>query len=227
MNWYFPSVPLAKWASENNFKVDGTPRLHHIGLPNEIETMEGQEEKSNTYLYQKYGDALLVSDAIKIIREKKHFCPSNKSFKCFCYEDEWKKPRVHTFYDHTKQGVDVVCLISSHQSTHFKSPRWPMNGLPVLLDTLWTNSKVLLAESPKPDVMSKFVVYFSSKKAACLPVIQHRFENSNNIQSSVMQKIERVLCIQSIHCPVRNVHESVGRCGICVTEIIDTREETW
>ena len=37
-----------------------------------------------------------------------------------------------------------------------------------------------------------------------------------------MQKIERVLCIRNIHCPAGDVDESVGRCGICVSEIIGT-----
>ena len=37
-----------------------------------------------------------------------------------------------------------------------------------------------------------------------------------------MQKIERVLCIQNIHCSVRNVDEPVGRCGIYVSEIVGT-----
>ena len=38
-------------------------------------------------------------------------------------KDDWKKSHVHTLYDQTKGGVDVVDLISSHQSTRFKSPR--------------------------------------------------------------------------------------------------------
>ena len=36
-------------------------RLQRIGLPNEIKTMEGLEEKSTKYFYQKDDDALLVS----------------------------------------------------------------------------------------------------------------------------------------------------------------------
>ena len=38
-------------------------------------------------------------------------------------KDDWKKSHVHMLYDQTKGGVDVVDLISSHQSTRFKSPR--------------------------------------------------------------------------------------------------------
>ena len=114
-------------------------------------------------------------------------------------KDERKKPHVHTFYDHTKGGVDVDYLISSHQSTRLKSPRWPVNVLALLLDTIRTNSKVLLAESSKLYIMSTFEVTFRLGKQLVLPAIQHRFENSNGIQSSAMQKIERVLCIRNIH----------------------------
>ena len=135
---------------------------------------------------------------------------------------EGKKPHVHTFYDHTKGGVDVVDLISSHQSTRFKSSLWPVNALAVLLDTIRTNSKVLLAVSSKPDVMSTFEFTVRLGKQLILPAIQHRFENSNGIRSSAMQKIERVLCIRNIHRPVGNVDESVGRCGICVGGIVGT-----
>ena len=137
-------------------------------------------------------------------------------------KDERKKPHVHTFYDHTKRGVDVVDLISSHQSKCFKPPRWPVNALAFLLDTIRTNSKVLLAESSKPDVMSTFEFTFRLGKQLVLPAIQHRFENSNGIRSSVMQEIERVLFTQNIHRPVGRVDESVGRCGISVSEIVGT-----
>ena len=37
-----------------------------------------------------------------------------------------------------------------------------------------------------------------------------------------MQKIERVLSIPNIHRTVGNVDESVGGCGICVSEIVGT-----
>ena len=37
-------------------------------------------------------------------------------------KDERRKPHVHnTFHDHAKEGVDVVDLIYSHQSSYFKS----------------------------------------------------------------------------------------------------------
>ena len=70
--------------------------------------------------------------------------------------------------------------------------------------------------------MSTFEFTFRLEKQLVLPTIQHRFENSNGIESYAMQKVERVLCIQNIHCPVGKVDESVGRSGICVGKIVGT-----
>ena len=38
-------------------------------------------------------------------------------------KDERRKPQVHLLYDHTKAGVDVVDLLSSHTSTRIKTKR--------------------------------------------------------------------------------------------------------
>ena len=70
--------------------------------------------------------------------------------------------------------------------------------------------------------MSTFEFTFRLGKQLALPAIQHRFENSNGIQSSAMQKIERMLFLQNLYHPVRNVDKSVGRSGICVSEIVGT-----
>ena len=73
--------------------------------------------------------------------------------------------------------------------------------------------------------MSTFEFTFRLGKQLALPAIQHRFENSNGIQISGMDIIERVLCIRNIHHPVGNADDNlqiVGRCGICVSEIVVT-----
>lgn len=35
-------------------------------------------------------------------------------------KDECKKPRIHAFYAHKKDGADVVDLVSSHNITKMK-----------------------------------------------------------------------------------------------------------
>ena len=134
-------------------------------------------------------------------------------------KDERKKLHVHTFYDHTKGGVDVVDLIFSHQSTRFKSPRWPVNALYFCLTPF---ERIQLAEFSKPDAISIFKFTFRLGKKLLLPVIQRRFEINNGIQSSSLQKIERVLSIPNIHRPVGNVDESFGGCDIYFNKIVGT-----
>ena len=38
-------------------------------------------------------------------------------------KDQGVKPNVPTFYDHTKGGVDVVDLVSTHNTTKMKNRR--------------------------------------------------------------------------------------------------------
>ena len=64
--------------------------------------------------------------------------------------------------------------------------------------------------------MSTFELTFRLGKNLLPPAIRYCFKNSNGIQRSSMQKIQRMLTIRNIHRPaVGNVVESVGRCGIC------------
>ena len=79
--------------------------------------MDGREVKSTKYLYQKHDDALLVSYADKKKSGKKNIVVlSTLHSSVRVTKDEWKKPHVHTFYDHKKRGVDVVDLLFSLQS---------------------------------------------------------------------------------------------------------------
>ena len=78
---------------------------------------------------------------------KKHCCPFNNAFKCLCYEG-WANEISSSYilWSHKKRcwcGLPI----SFHQSTLFKSPQWPVNALAFLLDTIRTNTKVLLAKS--------------------------------------------------------------------------------
>ena len=155
MDRYFTSVPLAKWASENSFAIVGTTRLDLIGLPNKIKTMEWREGKSTKYLYQKDGDVFLVS----YVDKKKKCCP--------CYE-RWAKETSCSYdlWSH-KRGVDVVDLISSHQSTCFKSPRWPVNVLAFFAWHYLNKFKSSTHRIFKTWCYVNIWIYFSSWKTAC------------------------------------------------------------
>ena len=96
-------------------------------------------------------------------------------------KDERKKPRVHTIYDHTKGVLMwlILYLLINLLASNLPDDRWMSYHF--LLDTIWTNSKVLLTEYSKPDVMSTFEFTFRPGKQLAVPAIQYRFENINGI----------------------------------------------
>ena len=110
MDRYFTSVTLADWATTKHFSIVGTTRLDRKGIPKEIKSMEGREEKSIIYRYQSNGDGLLVSYVDKKKADKNHgynhvmLTTMHTSISVTKYQRV--RPNVHTFYDHTKGGVD-------------------------------------------------------------------------------------------------------------------------
>ena len=51
MDHYFTSITLAEWATTKHFSIAGTVHLDRKGIPREIKSMEGCEEKSTIYIY--------------------------------------------------------------------------------------------------------------------------------------------------------------------------------
>ena len=62
-------------------------------------------------------------------------------------KDQQKKPRIHTVYDSTKGGVDVIDLLLTTHSTRIKSRRWPLNALEFILDTGRSNAKTIFQDN--------------------------------------------------------------------------------
>ena len=85
------------------------------------------------------------------------------------------KPNVHTFYDHTKGGVDVIDLLSSHNITKIKTRKWPVNALAFILDTVRRNAKTIISESQSPVIQSLFDFTYNLAKSLVLPSTQRRY----------------------------------------------------
>ena len=111
--------------------------------------------------------------------------------------DQRCKLHVLVMYDHTKGGVDVVDLISTHHLTRIKSKRWPLNAFAFILDTVRTNAKTILADNKSS--FSNFEFTYQLGKALVLPIVQRRYEIRNGIQIAVMEKIRRVLGIAELN----------------------------
>ena len=62
MDRYFTLVSVAKWAlDEKSITIVWTVRHDRKGIPKELKTLDGREEKSTIYLYSEDGSIMLVS----------------------------------------------------------------------------------------------------------------------------------------------------------------------
>ena len=110
-------------------------------------------------------------------------------------KDQRVKPNIHTFYDHTKGGVDVVDLVSSHNTTKMKTRKWPVNVLASILDTVRTNAKTIISESQSPVIQSSFDFTYNLAKSLVLSSIQRRYHNSTGLSPNVIGKMRLVIRI--------------------------------
>ena len=127
-------------------------------------------------------------------------------------------------YDHTKGGVHVADLLSTHHTTRIKSKRWPLNAFAFILDTVRTNSKTILSDNKVK--LSNFDFTYVLGKALVLPSIQNRYQNNNRIQLPILQKIRRVFGIKETNrrTQIETPATLFGRCHVCVQEIVCTSQ---
>ena len=213
MDGYFTSVPLAQWCLERNISIIDTMQLNWKGIPAEIKKIDRRDEQSTFYVHGKDDDLVLVSYVDKKKSGKKNVVVlTSMHNNVRVTKNERRKPQIHTFYDHTKDSVDVVDLISRNCSTGIKSKRWPLNSLAFILDTARTNAKTILKESNVKMSTQEFT--YQLARALCLPSVQHRFDSSNGIRVNQMMKIKWVLSINKEVRPMEN-KEQIRRCYVC------------
>ena len=120
-------------------------------------------------------------------------------------------------------GVNVVNLVSSHNTTKMKTRKWPVNALAFILDTVRTNAKTIISESQSPVIQSSFDFTYNLAKSLVLPSIQHRNHNSTGLSSNVIGKMHFALGISvAIQQPAARTVPNVGHCHICVKAITGT-----
>ena len=219
MDRYFTSVFLAEWALQKKFTIVGTMRHDRKGIPKEVKAIGNREKKSVLYVYHKEKNIMLASYIDKKKSGKKNVIvlwTMHDSVKVT--NDQRKKPQIHSMFDHTKGGVDVVDLLSTSHSTRIKSKRWPINAIAFILDTCQTNAKTILQDNGKP--LSNFEFTYAIRKGLVLPAIQRRYANSNGLQIAVVSKMHRVLGIKEAMHHLVDIPTKSGRCFKCIEAIM-------
>ena len=162
------------------------------GIPNELKAMTDRDEKSTLSVHCQDKEMILVSYINKKKSGKKNIIALTAMHdKVKVMNDQRCKPHVLVMYDHTKGGVDVVDLISTHHWTRVKSKRWPLNAFAFILDTVRTDAKAILADNKSS--FSNFEFTYQLGKAMVLLLVQRRYKIRNGIQIVVMEKIRCVL----------------------------------
>ena len=168
------------------------------GIPNELKAMTNRDEKLTLSVHHQDKEIILVLYIDKKKSGKKNIIAlTTMHDKVKVTNDQRCKLHVLVMYDHTKGGVDVVDLISTHHSTRIKSKRWPLNAFAFILDTVRTNAKTILADNKSS--FSNFEFTYQLGKFLVLPIVQQRYEIRNGIQIAVMEKIRRVLGIAGLN----------------------------
>ena len=208
---YFTSLSIAEWLQERNISVTGTLRKDRIGLPQEMKTEAGRTEKSTKWCYN--GNMMLVSYADKKKKGTKVvLLLSTMHDEIHVSRDERTKPSLIVYYDHMKGGVDVMDLCSTMLTTRSKTPRWALNATFFLLDIVRTNSRTLFNEI-KNSKLSNFEYTWNLGKELVMPFIQQRYQANDGIQSSLKEKMRRILGVGIVQNPIVPV-QNAGH-GIC------------
>ena len=127
-------------------------------------------------------------------------------------KDAITKPDVYKMYDHTKGGVDIVDLISSHSSIRMKSRRWTLNALAFILDTERTNAMTILKDARDSQLTSFEFTWQLGKNLVVPP--------NNGLQSVLLTKMRKILGVIERPHNLAGSSQSVGRCHVCVSKIV-------
>ena len=124
MDRYFTSVTLAEWALDRNFTIVGTMRHDQKRIEKELKVMKNRDERSVLYVHHQEKNIMLVSYINKKKSGKKNIIGLTTLHDAVKVSNNKRsKPEVLVMYGHTKGGVDVVDLLSTHHTTRIKSKR--------------------------------------------------------------------------------------------------------
>ena len=111
MDIYFTSVTIASQCLEKEISIVGTMQLDRKGIPKEIKDVSEREERSTLYFHAEKENIMVVLYFDKKKSGKKNVIVLTTMHNCVkITQDPRQKLQVHTFYDHTKGGIDIVDL---------------------------------------------------------------------------------------------------------------------
>ena len=193
------------------------------GIPKEFKTVDSREKLSTKLIHaQDSGDEnimLVLYVDKKASGLKNVIALTTMHNDVRVTKDSNLKPDVLKFYDHTKGGVDVVDLISSHSSTRMKSAKWTINVLAFVLLTIGTNAYTIMRQNCPDKKISTFEFSWLLRKSLIVSHVHRRFQNRHGLPADLVQKMMNVLGIKNIPGNIQHRQDAEaveGHCGVCV-----------
>ena len=118
LDLYFTSVSIAVWTIEKGSTLVGTMQLK---IPKEIKTGNiGRTNQRCMHMLKNKISCLFLTLTKKKSDKKNVVVLTTMHDNVGVTKDGRRKPDVHVTYNHAKGGVDIVDLISTHNSTRMK-----------------------------------------------------------------------------------------------------------
>ena len=194
---YVTSVTLAEWCLERDITIVGTLKSDRKGIPKEMKGVADREDKSTAFCYSEDEKTMLLPYIDKKKKGKRNILAlTTMHNQVKLSVKESKKPHALFFYDHTKGGVDIACLISPKISTRMKTRRLTPNVFAFMLDTARTNAKTIVKENTPTKPLITFQFTWELGKWLARSCIQQRHDNPVGLTHSLVKLICKVLGIE-------------------------------
>lgn len=146
-NWYTICELMVKLRKNHKLTSVGTLTKNKRCIPPQFVTVKNREPKTSLFGFQK--DVTLLSYVPK--KNKNVLLMSTMNHDDAITETTWEKslPEIKSFYNFTKDGVDVVDELSASYNVSRNSRRWPLTIVFSLLNTAAINVLVIYRENNK------------------------------------------------------------------------------
>lgn len=194
----YTSLDLFEWLMTKGITALGTLDHCRKGIPPQIKSVIGREEKSYEVYREKSQGKMYLNSYVKQTKSKGLrnilLLSTLPPLLGVTKDDKQKKPAIYKLYDFTKGGTDIIDQRINFYTVHTKSRKWTINAFSYILDTARVNSQTVYCKNTNqnPRSLNSFSFGWELVLSLCIPQILKRKETPG-LQQSTLAKIKIML----------------------------------
>ena len=194
----YTSIILGNTLLSMGMTLVGTIRSNRKGVPKELKSFAGREEKSTVSFYEKSSKKLsITSYCVKTKSKGKKNVLVLSSLPVLpkvTLDDNKCKPAIIKLYDFCKSGTDLVDQRASKYCTAIKSNKWTKKHFCFTLDIGRINSQTIWAlnNDLEPRKVNSFSYGWELASSLVVPHMKKR-RSTSGLQESITSGIDRFL----------------------------------